>query len=431
MYAMNSFGCASRTALARNVPLFGYSKSVVPSLIFSGELVPVAHMEARMGVVGLFYIHLLKKSLGCARNELWMDSTQGRFCRGPIGPKCWDWPEGHFDVIVPSDVEFLKEDVVIRYFTSKEDDLVLLSTLGYSCHSERLDDIPATSTRIHVISGLTNSTIAFYQNVRWRSWTDCLGTRQEMPDGATRFCLRDNRRKIEVDTANESYAWLSQVSSVFHAHNISMDEDLSTYKLVYPYLELTGTIQKSKRKRQRRQSLDTPIYFIILPSPDPVYHWSFDPTGQTLLSPEMCKYLGLPFKLSLEVTPCQLSWPTKVYKAVRDYQIAKGFDPKTTDFAQSLRYPIFDVVLAENRFEEIIEEQHEMELVESGDPPLPTVRDDLGPVLDSSGYDWHQVTDESPEEWDDCFSLDSLFFETEGSTNTSQGSPNDMAMESA
>ncbi|KAG7090118.1 hypothetical protein E1B28_011729 [Marasmius oreades] len=106
----------------------------------------------------------------------------------------------------------------------------------------------------------------------------------------------------------------------------------------------------------------------------------------------MCKYLGLPFKLSLEATPYQLSWPTKIYKAVRGYQITKGFNPKTTDFAQSLWYPIVDVVPAENSFEDIIEEQHEMELVESGNPPLPTVHNDLGSVLDPNGYDWDQVT---------------------------------------
>ncbi|KAG7090100.1 hypothetical protein E1B28_011714 [Marasmius oreades] len=364
----------------RDVPLFGYDRSSVPSLIFCGELVPVAHIEGGLGAVGLFYIQLLKTSLGCSRNELWMDPTQGRFYRGPIGPKCRIWREEDIDVTIPSDVDFLREDVVFRYLASKEEDLVLLFMLAYSGHSEILHDIPICRTR--VISGLTNSAIASSENVRWWSWTDCFGKRQMMPDGATRFRLRDDRRTMEVVSVDESVPWLTQASSVFHVHNVSMDENLSSYKLAYPFVRLTGSIQRSKRKRQRRQSLDTPIYLILRPSSNAVYHWSLDPTGQTPLSPDMCKYLGLPFKLFLEVAPCQESWPTKIYKAVRDYQIVRGFDPASTDFAQSLGYSVYDVVPAENCFQEIVEEQQEIPS-ESEDVSLPTIKGD-SEFLDSN-----------------------------------------------
>ncbi|KAG7090090.1 hypothetical protein E1B28_011707 [Marasmius oreades] len=324
-----------------DVALFGYNKSSVPSLIFCGELVPVAHMEARMGWVGMFYIHLLRFNLGCGRNELWMDPINGRFCRGPIGPRCPDWQDRDFHLIVPSDVEFLNEEVVIRYFASKQDVRGLLYTLSCN-HFETLDDIPISHT--HIISGLTDSMVAFTENVQWDSWEGCLDKMQEMPDGIKRFRLRDDRPKIQVGSINERVTWLSQALSVFHALGISIDEDLSAYKLVYPCLELTGTLQRSKRKRQRRQLLHTPIYFVIRPLSNPVYHWSFDPAGQTPLSRDTCKYLGLPLKLSLKVIPIQISWPTKIYKAIRDYQTMRGFDSRTTDFTESLSYPIFKVV---------------------------------------------------------------------------------------
>ncbi|KAG7090254.1 hypothetical protein E1B28_011851 [Marasmius oreades] len=401
--------------LLRDVPLFGFNKSAVPSLIFCGELVPLAHMEGRMGGVGLFYTELLRNSLGCARNELWMDPKQGRFCRGPIGPNCRFWRDGDFSVIVPSDVEFLKEDVIIRYLASKQEDWGLLYTLGYASHIEILHDIPSHT---RVVSSLTNSMIAFMKNLRWRNHTDCLDKWREMPDGARRFNLTDDRRKIRVESFYESDSWLLQALSVFHTLNISFDEDLSSYKYVDPYIKLTGTLQKSKRKRQRRQSLFPPVYFIIRPSLNPVYHWSFDPTGQTPLLPEMCKYLGLPFKLSLKVTPFQFSWPTKVYEHIHDYQISRKFDPKTTDFAQAVGYPIFNVVAAENRFHEIVEGQHE---VPAGVPSLAMVRDgsELVPESESNTYSDHV---EDPEELDDSFSLDSLFYETEGSSNISSAS---------
>ncbi|KAF9255537.1 hypothetical protein L218DRAFT_883907, partial [Marasmius fiardii PR-910] len=57
------------------------------------------------------------------------------------------------------------------------------------------------------------------------------------------------------------------------------------------------------------------------------YFRSHDPTGRNPLSRSMCKYLGLPFKLSLWVIYKQCTWPTEVYKTLHDYQIASGFDP--------------------------------------------------------------------------------------------------------
>ncbi|KAG7090047.1 hypothetical protein E1B28_011666 [Marasmius oreades] len=404
----------------RDVPLFGYNKSSVPSLIFCGELVPVAHMEARMGSVGLFYMCLLRSSLGCSRNEIWMDPAQGRLCRGPVGPKCRNWPEQDFDATVPSDMEFLKEDTIIRYFANKQEDRWVLTALG-NCLFELLDgDIPATGY-IHVISGLTNSTIAFSEDVRWQSWKGSLGERQHMPDGARRFRLRDNRRKIEVESVGERTAWLSQALSVFHTLNISLDEAFST-TFIFPWLKLTGTLQKSKHKRQRRQLLHTPIYLIVLPSPYPLYHWSLDPTGQTPLSLEMCKYLGLPFKLLPKVTRFRESWPTKVYQQIHDYQIARMFDPKTTDFARSLGCPIFTIIPAENFcFQEIVEKHHRVpESVAKLSPNVNNSQEHSEPVPDSNVYHESRVEDRSPEETDDYFSLELLFEETEGSTKYAQ-----------
>ncbi|KAF9254896.1 hypothetical protein L218DRAFT_885297, partial [Marasmius fiardii PR-910] len=68
------------------------------------------------------------------------------------------------------------------------------------------------------------------------------------------------------------------------------------------------------------------------------YFWSHNPSGQDPLSRDICRYLGLPIRLSTRVDYYQASWPTKLYKALYDYQVAKGFDPTTTDFSQSLKH---------------------------------------------------------------------------------------------
>ncbi|KAF9257281.1 hypothetical protein L218DRAFT_879823, partial [Marasmius fiardii PR-910] len=76
--------------------------------------------------------------------------------------------------------------------------------------------------------------------------------------------------------------------------------------------------------------------------------WSHDPTGQNSLPPDMCNYLGLPFKLSLNVRYYKRAWPTESYKILHDYQIARGFDPRTMDFAQFMEYPTWEVAPPEN-----------------------------------------------------------------------------------
>ncbi|KAF9260707.1 hypothetical protein L218DRAFT_962280 [Marasmius fiardii PR-910] len=350
----------------RNVPLFGYNKESVPLLIFHGELVPLAYIEARLGYVGRYYISLLKGSLGCVVNQLWVDPVKGRFCRGPTGPQCHQryFDYGANKITIPTDVGFLEEDVLIRYFSSMEYHHWFIEALGYSGRLEVTRDISA-SDYPQVISGPSNSKIASnVQSARWCSYRDsCLNEKRAIPNGITRFTLsRENQRYIEVTSIGERLAWLSQSLSVFHAHHVSLDEDLSNYKHICPYPKLTGAVQKSKCKQQRRQ-LYPLIYLFLLPfsfrriHEDPlnaVFHWwSFDPSGQPVFSPEMCKYLGLPFKLCIKVDHHQLSWPTKIYKAIWDYQIAQGFDPETTKFAQTLGHSIYEV--SGNRFEEVDE----------------------------------------------------------------------------
>ncbi|KAF9254741.1 hypothetical protein L218DRAFT_827258, partial [Marasmius fiardii PR-910] len=90
-----------------------------------------------------------------------------------------------------------------------------------------------------------------------------------------------------------------------------------------------------------------PIYLFVRPSPSPnesLYFWPHDPTGKNPFLLDMYKYLGLSFKLALKVICYQESWPTKIYKLLHDYQISRGFDPKTSDFVQHMKYPIFEVV---------------------------------------------------------------------------------------
>ncbi|KAL0564933.1 hypothetical protein V5O48_017102 [Marasmius crinis-equi] len=85
-----------------------------------------------------------------------------------------------------------------------------------------------------------------------------------------------------------------------------------------------------------------------------LHHWSFDPAGQPPLSTATCDLLGLPLQLKLSVyPPTRYSWNNTAYKWIHDYQVARGFDPTTPDFACSLGYPIFQVQRDSHRFKEV------------------------------------------------------------------------------
>ncbi|KAF9262469.1 hypothetical protein L218DRAFT_406923 [Marasmius fiardii PR-910] len=216
-----------RCSTNEDVPLFGYNQSSVPSLIFYGELIPMALIVEGLGLVGHLYIAILRTALECSTSELWMDPTKGGFCRGPAGPQCRDQVGDFRGIAIPSDVEFLKEDVLIRYLSNTKHDGGLLWALNYSGHFETGKEI-SPPYYPQIISSLTNSTMAFTRNVQWSSWKDCLCDRSIMADGMTRFLLRNKRRSIEVKSAGVTSSWLSQAFHVFHAHNIQ-SQDFSRF----------------------------------------------------------------------------------------------------------------------------------------------------------------------------------------------------------
>ncbi|KAF9261549.1 hypothetical protein L218DRAFT_490762 [Marasmius fiardii PR-910] len=163
--------CSDPGDWCRNIPLFGFSAPSVPSLIFCGELVPIAHIPVKAGMtmnMMLLCFEILKNTLGCFMNEIWMDPMNGRFCRGPAGPKRWDLV-GRFSsgITIPADVDadFLEEGVLIRYLSSMKHDRILLWALNHSCrHKPRTKDIRSANHH-QVISSLDDSTIAFRRKV--------------------------------------------------------------------------------------------------------------------------------------------------------------------------------------------------------------------------------------------------------------------------
>ncbi|KAK1221655.1 hypothetical protein PQX77_015538 [Marasmius sp. AFHP31] len=177
----------------------------------------------------------------------------------------------------------------------------------------------------------------------------------------SRFRLEEDGSRLSLWlNGNAGQAWLSQSSNIFQSCGISLDDDLSVYKVVYSHTTLEGYLDKSPSKSQRRRQ--QPIYLFICPPPPDLFigktshFWSFHKDGQPRLSPKSCLDFGLPIKLQLQY-PYIKSWKINNYKLIHQYQLLRGFDPTTTDFAQHVGYGhIFQPIHHSNRFMEVSQE---------------------------------------------------------------------------
>ncbi|KAF9260915.1 hypothetical protein L218DRAFT_842153, partial [Marasmius fiardii PR-910] len=72
-------------------------------------------------------------------------------------------------------------------------------------------------------------------------------------------------------------------------------------------------------------------------------YWSRDSSGQSVISLEEQKEMGLP-GITVDEELTFQHWSEEAYDCLRKYQELRGFDPSTTDFARSLGLPILDVI---------------------------------------------------------------------------------------
>ncbi|KAK1222546.1 hypothetical protein PQX77_014598, partial [Marasmius sp. AFHP31] len=366
----------SRSLSSQVAQIYAIDIGTVPSLLLRNELVPLAHFEERVSSFIELYLYILLWQWKCKGEEVWIDSVRGIICRGPAGPYSviQGWHTGIRDV--PSTVDFLQEDIVLRFIASRKsrevDRMFIVWTVTKDMDP---DDVPElVNPNMAEVSTLSNTPIAIaaLHDQTWGS----LGSLLEetlLENGLCRFRLGDG---IELYTAWGLYAaeaWLSQAWSIFHALGITVEDDLEAFVLTIPRIELSGFLSRSTAKQQRQ--LLQPIYLFVRPLP-PIYlapnnkrwfryqtsslhYWSFREDGDSPLSHETCHYLGLPTALRLDRRFLPYSWTTHDYKIIHEYQLLRGFDPRTTDFARHLGLykPIFQPVNDSVRFEELSEEE--------------------------------------------------------------------------
>ncbi|KAL0570889.1 hypothetical protein V5O48_011067 [Marasmius crinis-equi] len=329
-------------------------------------MTPLAKFVNGLGFFGKFYLQSLKKQLNWHKNEIWLDPKNGQLCQGPAGPECYTISRSYIPwKDLPCSAELLQEGNCLPFLAGLEaKSRVDREVVKVIAGEFNWGDPEAEVHQPTILSTLTNTTVAVSGGL-WRQDLvgDCLGAREVMENGMTRFTLEEgDRLSVWIDWVEERRGWISQATSVFHRCGVSLTDDLSQYELLRPDLSLAGDLSDSEATRQRRW--EKPIYLFVgslspsTPTEDcttsSLHHWSFDPTGQHPLPAETCEHLGLPIELSLDVSiPYRCRWNKEAYKWMHQYQLARGFDPKTTDFARHLGYLIYQVQSDSDRSEDV------------------------------------------------------------------------------
>ncbi|ESK87487.1 hypothetical protein Moror_11592 [Moniliophthora roreri MCA 2997] len=228
-----------------------------------------------------------------------------------------------------------------------------------------------------------------------------------MEDGSVRFRFADStkledslRLKYELFHGSEQLdtesAWLAQAHSIFSQLGIHEDER-EEYSITTGFcLSLWYTEAHTYREKNTNIALYKPaLYLFVRPIPrlsddetawrswaDNTYFWSLVPSGHEEMSESTRVSLGLKsYKTEIHIR--RGSWSFETYRVLERFQHFKRFDPKTTDYAHSLGYPLMQVVGHEHRFQELNDDysmsEDEESMAVDHDPPCDNPSHDIIP----------------------------------------------------
>uniref|UniRef100_A0A0W0EV18 Uncharacterized protein n=1 Tax=Moniliophthora roreri TaxID=221103 RepID=A0A0W0EV18_MONRR len=216
--------------------------------------------------------------------------------------------------------------------------------------------------------------------VLWKWWdVDGFLGETRIDGGLTRFKLIGQGGKVYLravfDWETFWNGWFTQSSRVFDLLKTTGHQE--RFFVVDP--PWTLTLQHTQHEYEAYGGLPAPsdpcdaveesqpIYLFLYPLPMTVpeliswvdgciHFWSFDEDGRSRIPEEEWARWGIPILTPYTDSYILLrSWPTHIYTALRNWQIARGFDPSTADWARECGYPEFEIVGAkkDDRFEEM------------------------------------------------------------------------------
>ncbi|KAJ8079948.1 hypothetical protein PM082_016773 [Marasmius tenuissimus] len=239
-------------------------------------------------------------------------------------------------------------------------------------------------------------------------------------NGGMRLVFTRSLRTAGFDFSEGSYLsreeqWLTQAGRIFSCFGIPQ----SQWTLCSLYIITGFTLELVRSNDDESFELDgsnkdrcSPCYLFISPPPqlpggapdietwlrrENLYYYSYDSEGGSAITGEERFSLRLP-SFTSEVCANYAHWDTEIYDFMEQWQKAKGFNFVTTDYAESLGFPILKVIPQDRiGFEDLIGAR------EGEDSP--EVLEDEPMDVDSKFADTSDDHDSSPDanmDMEDC-----------------------------
>ncbi|KAK7023388.1 hypothetical protein VNI00_016803 [Paramarasmius palmivorus] len=190
--------------------------------------------------------------------------------------------------------------------------------------------------------------------------------RKVLSDGLVRFSLKSYRAASfvlhNILRRKPQMYWLSQRARVVDCNEVAkVAED---HVILNPPEFLLRPVSVPLNHGTQ------PLYLFVYPLPVSVletmswtqsrtHFWSLNESGQPELPEEEYEQWGVPtLEPSIKGPILLSSWTEEIYDAMRDWQVVRGFDPTTSNFARHMGYPELEIVGEErvkSRFEDVTE----------------------------------------------------------------------------
>ncbi|ESK90993.1 hypothetical protein Moror_16391 [Moniliophthora roreri MCA 2997] len=379
--------------------LFGYnSRYGLPALIFHDELIPLSRIimvndqpSPSLWTYFQYQFRVLQiVDTYLDMSELWIDARTGTLRRGPFFQPSSNWYRllGSFPPVPTLEDEFNpvsiqtynESSTILHYLITKLSTRLIIkgivgSSIGFAEWLTKEEAIfILTSLSGTVYNWRSREAIARWVDIRekWQYsfWilrpppNAMAESRVTMEDGSVRFTVLPMdiqdlsavelgyvlRPSLGQDDLMPS--WLAQAHDIFSQRGIYEDEWKD-----YCICDYFGLVLRCHRGDTITTTLMSPIYLFIRPFPHPSdcetvlqswvesseYFWSFDASGKEEIPVETQVSLGLP-SFTSSISFCPRSWNSSTYGAVEELHRYYGYDPRTTDLARSLGYPVLEIV---------------------------------------------------------------------------------------
>uniref|UniRef100_A0A0W0FH65 Uncharacterized protein n=1 Tax=Moniliophthora roreri TaxID=221103 RepID=A0A0W0FH65_MONRR len=399
--------------------LFAINRSKIPTLLFYDEWLPFGHLYSKVegtfweGYYLNIYTNAWARRMGlfatckdrltCPQinpgttSNLWLNSRTSRVSLGPEGPYA-----GNASTIVlynsedmPSAMEMAKGNTCVRFFSKtgagnldpdvlqyahfRRSIMPIENLLGIGSHNpgwkcflfwekdtcgpwrchhcgcitcDEVRDFIGKLQFNSVYSGVELEKVTFLkESLAYTWWIDKVSVQCQTP--------RHIPHSLSHKSTRKGMVWLSQ------AHRPELSASGSEICLM-PHLEFFLRME-SPPEQFSVSALETlPIVYLFLRPPPPcladfdswmsqVSFWSFDKDGSSEIPETERKRLSLP-KITFSFAQLRLErWSKCVYDGIHAWQVARGFDPTTANFARSLGMPTPQPAMT--RFKEIVEKE--------------------------------------------------------------------------